>query len=70
MREFVLAMTLIAVTESGVAWAQSPGAVGPILPFGPEAAQIRQMDITQRPYRPLHVYGNTVRRAHHRRSGG
>jgi uncharacterized protein YraI len=30
---------------------------------------IRSMPITQRPSRPGHFYGNTVRRAHQRRSG-
>ena len=29
--------------------------------------EIRQMPITQRPSRPGHFYGNTVRRAHARR---
>jgi hypothetical protein len=30
--------------------------------------EIRQMPITQRPSRPGHFYGNTVRRAHQRRT--
>ncbi len=29
-------------------------------------AQIRSQDILNRPYRPGHFYGNTVRRRHHR----
>lgn len=32
-------------------------------------AQIRSMEITQRPNRFGHVYGNNVRRIHHRRHG-
>jgi hypothetical protein len=31
--------------------------------------EIRQMPITERPSRPGHFYGNTVRRLHHRRGG-
>jgi hypothetical protein len=37
-----------------------------IVTFGPTREQIKSTPITQRPYRPLHVYGNTVRRRHSR----
>jgi hypothetical protein len=33
---------------------------------GAERDAIKSMPITQRPYRPLHFYGNTVRRLHYR----
>ena len=32
--------------------------------------EIRSMNILDRPYRPLHFYGNTVRRRYHRASAG
>lgn len=33
-----------------------------IVTFGEAREQIKSTPIEQRPYRPLHVYGNTVRR--------
>jgi hypothetical protein len=37
-----------------------------VLPIGPEARQIQQQPLLQRPNRPGHFYGNTVRRMHDR----
>jgi hypothetical protein len=37
-----------------------------VIAFGETREQIKSTPITQRPNRPLHVYGNTVRRRHHR----
>ncbi len=37
-----------------------------IIATGQAREQIRSLPIEQRPYRPLHFYGNTVRRMHHR----
>ncbi len=37
-----------------------------IVTFGPAREQLKSTPITQRPNRPLHVYGNTVRRRHRR----
>jgi hypothetical protein len=34
--------------------------------FGQERQQMRATPILHRPYRPLHFYGNTVRRRHYR----
>ena len=33
-----------------------------VITFGAEREKIQATPIQQRPYRPLHVYGNTVRR--------
>lgn len=33
---------------------------------GPEARRIRQLPLLERPNRPGHIYGNTVRRMHYR----
>jgi hypothetical protein len=39
---------------------------GPIIARGAERDAIRSTHILNRPYRPLHFYGNTVRRRHAR----
>jgi len=54
------------VFAAGASLAQEPGWSTAMLPTSPEARQIRQMDILDRPYRPGHVYGNTVRRMYYR----
>ncbi len=54
------------IFAAGGLLAQEPGWSGSVLPVGSEAQQIRQQDILDRPYRPGHVYGNTVRRMHYR----
>jgi hypothetical protein len=37
-----------------------------IVAFGEAREEIKSTPIEKRPYRPLHVYGNTVRRRHYR----
>ncbi|MCE9629937.1 MAG: hypothetical protein K8S94_04350 [Planctomycetia bacterium] len=37
-----------------------------IITFGETRQQIQNTPVIDRPYRPLHVYGNTVRRRHTR----
>lgn len=68
-------MTIRLVIAVVLCWlscmAEAPAAVEPpwsssVLPVGAEAQQIRQTDILNRPYRPGHFYGNTVRRMHYR----
>ena len=46
--------------------AQEPRWTGRILKVGPERAAMDALPIEQRPYRPLHFYGNTVRRQYYR----
>ena len=48
-----------AVIAAGPTW--SPN----IIATGPQREHIRSLPIEQRPNRPLHFYGNTVRRLHH-----
>ena len=60
----LIAATLLSFCS--VAAAQEPGWSMAVNPMGNEARQIRQQDILNRPYRPGHVYGNTVRRMHYR----
>ncbi len=59
MRRIALALMVLAglgdTTAATASWTVA-------LPFTPKAQQIRSMDIHSRPNRPLHVYGNMVRR--------
>ncbi len=45
--------------------AAEPGWVGQVIKPRLQREQIRQTPLIHRPYRPLHFYGNTVRRAHY-----
>jgi hypothetical protein len=60
----VLVAVLLAATPT--VGGQEPGWSGAVLPIDPEAQQIRQQPILERPNRPGHVYGNTVRRIYYR----
>ena len=46
--------------------AREPGWEGGVIRTGADREKIRNTHILHRPYRPLHVYGNTVRRLHYR----
>jgi hypothetical protein len=46
--------------------AKEPGWSGTVIARGTQREQIEAMDILERPYRPLHFYGNTVRRQYYR----
>ncbi|GAA5507175.1 hypothetical protein [Novipirellula caenicola] len=46
--------------------AAEPGWSPIIIPTGAYRQEIKSMPIEQRPYRPGHFYGNTVRRLHYR----
>jgi hypothetical protein len=60
---FVLLMTILS---TAVSIGEQPGWSSSVIARGEERQQIRATPIEQRPYRPLHVYGNTVRRIHYR----
>jgi hypothetical protein len=60
-----LLVTVAAFTAAESASAQSPGSPGwtpPIIATGADREYLRSLPIEQRPNRPLHFYGNTVRR--------
>lgn len=46
--------------------AAEPGWSSVVIPTGEYREQIKSLPIEQRPYRPLHFYGNTIRRSHYR----
>lgn len=51
-----------AVPADGVSHGRPAGFDPRIVAFGEARTEIKSKPITQRPNRPLHVYGNTVRR--------
>ncbi|TWT66166.1 hypothetical protein [Allorhodopirellula solitaria] len=62
------AAVVFLVTLGNVSFADAgePGWSPVIVARGEYRQQIRSLPIQQRPYRPLHFYGNTVRRMHYR----
>ena len=60
------ALVAAAVVPEPTFGARQSGFDPRIVTFGPAREEIKNTPITQRPYRPLHVYGNTVRRRHTR----
>ena len=69
MRTLVIAVAATAALVP--AWpvdAASTGFNPGVITFGETRQQIQATPVLERPYRPLHVYGNTVRRRHTRGS--
>jgi len=65
----VLMFTLLLVVlglDVQTTKAAEPGWSPIIIPTGAYRQEIKSMPIEQRPYRPGHFYGNTVRRMHYR----
>jgi hypothetical protein len=54
-------MTCLDASASG----QEPGWSGRVIAFGEQRARIESTPIIYRSYRPLHFYGNTVRRRYY-----
>ncbi len=65
MRTLILLTLLTAGTSSVPAFAQT-GFDPRIIVFGDEREKIENTPIEQRPNRPLHFYGNTIRRRTYR----
>ncbi|MFG0261116.1 MAG: hypothetical protein ACF788_01835 [Novipirellula sp. JB048] len=67
---FALAMlaffALVVAALESPAYASEPGWSPVVIATGAYRDKIRSMPIEQRPYRPGHFYGNTIRRMHHR----
>ena len=62
-------MALIAfatLVVPAIAQGQEPGWSPSVIALGTQREEIRSTDILHRPYRPMHFYGNTVRRRHYR----
>lgn len=67
-RIFALSFLTVTAALAGVspAEASEPGWLPVVIARGEQREQIQSLPIEDRPYRPLHFYGNTVRRMHHR----
>jgi hypothetical protein len=68
MSRFAIFAALAAalLTATAALHASETGWSTAVNPLSPEAQQIRQKPILERPNRPFHIYGNTVRRLHYR----
>jgi len=70
MNKFATGVFILAIATSSslssLATAAEPSWSPVIIATGDYPEQIKAMPIEQRPYRPLHFYGNTVRRNHYR----
>ena len=71
------AALVLSLTSAPVSLAQAPaspaahpepGWLGVVIARGELREQIEATPILDRPYRPLHIYGNTVRRSYYRTS--
>lgn len=62
----VTILSLLGMYQLGATPAAEPGWSPVIIATGEYGEKIRSTPIQERPYRPFHVYGNTVRRMHHR----
>jgi hypothetical protein len=69
MRTIAFAALLAAALAPFPAEAAGAGFDPRIVTFGDAREQIKSTPITQRPNRPLHVYGNAVRRRTQRAAG-
>jgi hypothetical protein len=68
MKKWAIALSILASMScfsSSVA-ADEPGWSGRVIVFGQERAQVQATPIVHRAYRPMHFYGNTVRRRYYR----
>ncbi len=58
-------VVLAGLSLPQLSMAGEPGWVGQVVKGPAERARLEQIPIINRPYRPLHFYGNTVRRMHY-----
>ena len=66
MRYFLGALVAAsAIAFSSTSLAQEPGWTGQVIVPPEQRAVLESTPIIHRPYRPLHFYGNTVRRLHY-----
>ena len=65
-RRTVAIATVCILLTTSTARSQEPPWTGPVIARGLDRAAIKSIDMLQRPYRPFHFYGNTLRRAYYR----
>lgn len=66
MRYLCLLLILFCALNSAHAYSAEPGWSNAVIATGSQREKISSTPIVKRPYRPLHFYGNTVRRMHYR----
>lgn len=66
MKRLILTLVVAVMSSLGC----QAIADGPIIATGAQRQQIRATPILERENRPLHFYGNTVRRVHARQTSG
>lgn len=64
----ILSLVVSLSSSVSVSSAREPGRINVVIARGELRRQIEATPILHRPYRPLHFYGNAVRRAHYRGS--
>ena len=70
LRSFAAVFVSFLILASEAATAAVPGYSPPIVARGEVRDAIKSQDIHDRPNRPMHIYGNTVRRRSDRKSIG
>jgi hypothetical protein len=65
-QRMVMLVMLGSLVPAAATGAQEPGWSGVVIARGDQRRAIEATDILQRPYRPLHFYGNTIRRQYYR----
>ena len=68
VRRALLFAGALVVFAASLAQASEPGWSSQVILFGQAREEIRSTNILDRPYRPLHFYGNAVRRRYYRGS--
>jgi hypothetical protein len=68
MKKWIIVFSILASMSwfSSSSAAEEPGWSGRVIVTGQARAQIQATPVVYRPYRPLHFYGNTVRRRYYR----
>jgi len=67
MRTLVFAaVTAVALVSEALTVTHAANFDPRIIAFGDARKEIQSTPVLERPYRPLHVYGNTARRRHQR----
>lgn len=62
----VRVLVFLSLMGATPAIAKEPGWSGTVIARGAQREAIEATPILQRPYRPMHFYGNTVRREYYR----
>ena len=70
MKKHLIALAVLgSLFVAFAAFGGEPGWERGVIKFGAERRKVQNTEILNRSYRPLHVYGNTVRRRHYRSRG-